>query len=599
MRNTILTTFFLLWTLLNFAQNVQIADPIVQPPLHHIYISPAGNDSNSGDSLTPLATFSAALDKLDQLTVGISGNVYTEVVLFSGTYQEIFRQPLSRYQIGSKLLNVSLRGKGQVLLNGAGLSVNVGGGMVYLLGSNISVRNLKIDQSNENGVRFGYNYNGTVINSHDVWIDSVEVSSTSGHGILMGIGALNANGSSLLIPRAKRFKITNCHVHDAVNYNTPQSQWGSAIKFWNTSHSIAAGNNVHDNSGEGIDFDFCDTVHVIDNQLHDNYANIYLDKVEYAIISGNLIYNEIKEVSGILLGIEAFTAFVSDHYLRDIYIHNNVILNTTGINIWQGIYSAIQMGYFSNIDISHNTLIGKQFANGAQVSFSYETFLGQPVNNIVFSGLRINRNIISANPDSLNNSRLMSSPLDPQPQLVTEHNLFNMQPGFGYNSATDQINSSLPMLLLPNQLDQIRPNSTLNPEFICSAPFSGFPETDFFGIMRAVSQTNVGAAELIEDLGFSQQNTENGFRVFPNPSEGMIRTGKEFESSCFEVRMISGNRIGEVCADQEGSLDLHHLTSGTYILVSCRTNEISRLILWYVSHFLLKPLFGLFKISYL
>ena len=135
------------------------------------------------------------------------------------------------------------------------------------------------------------------------------------------------------------------------------------------------------------------------------------------------------------------------------------------------------------------------------------------------------------------------------------------------------------MLLLPNQLDQIRPNSTLNPEFICSAPFSGFPETDFFGIMRAVSQTNVGAAELIEDLGFSQQNTENGFRVFPNPSEGMIRAGKEFESSCFEVRMISGNRIGEVCADQEGYLDIHHLASGTYILVSCRTNEISRLIL--------------------
>jgi len=501
------------------AQTAIIQEPQLIAPSYRVYLSETGSDTNAGDSLAPLATFSAALDKLNTLSGSQTGDIYGEVVFYSGTYAQQINQPYNKYLIGAKRMNVSVRGKGAVLLDGTGITVNPGSGMIYLLGSNIYVKNLAINYSTDNGVRFGYNYSGIVVNSHDIWIDSVEVAQTAGHGILVGIGALNANGSSTLIPRAKRFKITNCHVHDAVNYNTAQSQWGSAVKFWNTSHNLALNNHVHDNSGEGIDFDFCDTAEVRENLLHDNYANVYLDKMQYAYIHRNYIYNETKVVSGILMGLEAFTAFVTDHYMKDIYVENNVILNTMGINIWQGAYSAIQNGYFTNIQIRHNTVIGKQLANGAQVSFSYNTFLGQPVANVLFANISIDRNIITAHVDSLNNGNLISTPLDPQPGLTNGYNLFNMNPGFAYNSTTDQIRSSIPVYLAPvSALDQLTPNSTYYPDLVMSASNSIGLMEDFHGLPRNTVSTNVGAVELNEGLGIEQHDI-NGSFLSPNPSQ--------------------------------------------------------------------------------
>ncbi len=502
-----------------YAQTVQIEEPQIISPSFSVYVATNGNDSNTGDSLSPLATFSAALNKLDQLTGNTNGNVYTEIVVFPGTYTEVFRQALNKYQIGNKLMNVSLRGKGNVLLDGTGITVNVGGGMIYLLGSNIYVKNIAVKQSTENGVRFGYNFSGTIINPHDILIDSVEVSEIAGHGILLGIGALNANGSSLLIPRAKRFKVTNCHVHDAVNYNTAQSQWGSSIKFWNASQIQALNNHVHDNSGEGINFDFCDTAEVRENLLHDNYANIYLDKMEYAHVHRNFIYNVSKNVSGILTGLEAFTAFVTNHYMKDIYIENNIILNTRGINLWQGIYSAIQNGIYSNIQIRQNTIIGKQFGNGAQVSISHDVFLGQPIPNFSISNISIDRNIISANADSLNNNKLLSAPLNPQPGLTSTYNLYNINPGFAYNATSDQINASLPVSMDPAlALFELSPNSNYNPALIMSVPNSSGILNDYFGMLRNSANTNAGAIELNPTL-YNNEEKLNDFNIYPNPCD--------------------------------------------------------------------------------
>jgi len=482
-----------------------------------------GNDQNSGDSLNPVATFAGALNKLDQLTSNLSGNVYTEVIIYSGNYFEIFKQPLNRFQIGNKYMHVSLRGKDNVMIDGTNLTVNPGNGLVYLLGSNIYVKNIKVNYSTENGIRFGYNYNGTVINSHDIWVDNVEVNQTAGHGVLFGIGALNANGSSTLIPRAKNFKITNSHILNSVNFNTAQSQWGSALKFWNTSHNQAINNHVHDNSGEGINFDYCDTILVRNNLLHDNYANIYLDKAEYAVIEKNHIYNENKVVSGILMGLEAFTAYVTNHFIKDIYVQNNIIHNTTGINIWQGIYSAIQNGYFDNIQIRYNTIIGKQVANGAQISMSYETAFGQPVPNVNFNNLRFERNIISANFDSLNNGKLISGPLNPQPSLTTEYNLFNINPGFGYNITTDQINSNIPVFIDPNSdiIFELTPSITLNPELIMNSMNICNLLEDYAGNVRA-NNSNVGALERNDNLQLDFLEKEDWI-IFPNPVKDQFK----------------------------------------------------------------------------
>ena len=519
MKKSILTILVLAAVTRLLGQTVVIEEPILIVPSYRVYVAPVGNDANSGDSLSPLATFSMALDRLNTLSGSQTGDIYGEVVFYSGTYAQQINQPYNKYVIGSKRLNVSVRGKGDVLFDGSAITVSPGSGMIYLLGSNIHVKNVDINYSTDNGVRFGYNYSGIVVNSHDIWIDSVDVAMTAGHGILVGIGALNANGSSTLIPRAKRFNITNCHVHDAVNYNTPQSQWGSAIKFWNTSHNLALNNHVHDNSGEGIDFDFCDTAEVRGNLLHDNYANIYLDKMQYAHVHRNRIYNETKVVSGILMGLEAFTVYVTDHYMKDIFIENNIILNTLGINLWQGIYSAIQNGIYSNIQIRHNSIIGKQFGNGAQVSISHETLLGQPVPNFTFINVSIDRNIVTANADSLNNNKLFSAPLNPQPGLSYGYNLLNMNPGFAFNAATDLIRNTLPVNLDPTTaLDQLTPNSTYYPDLVMSAPNTVSVSEDYFGLPRNNLNTNVGAVELNEGLGLNGMS-QSSFYLSPNPCQ--------------------------------------------------------------------------------
>lgn len=544
--------------------NFVIENPIIQAPTIKIYLSENGNDNQLGDSLTPLKTFSEALKKIENLTVNQTGETYSEVVLFPGNYHEIFRQPVSYYEINNRKLNVSLRGIENVFIDGTNLNIPSGGGLIYLLGSNISVQNISISQSNENGIRFGYNYNGKVINSHDILIDEVEVSETKGHGILLGIGALNANGSNILIPKAKRFKITNCHIHNSVNYNTAQNQWGSALKFWNTSQSYAVKNHIHDNSGEGIDFDFCDSAIISENKLHDNYANIYLDKMQGAIVEKNLIYNENKVVSGILLGIEAFTAFITNHYLKDIVIENNIILNTMGVNIWQGIYGAIQNASFTNIQIRHNTIIGKQKSNGALVSFSYETIFGNPVPNISFSNLMIERNIISANPDSLNNNLLMSAPLSPQPALITRNNLFNMNPGFGFNLQTDKINLALPLFINPNQtmLQELTPDSIINKPFYFLVDNSVNIPNDYTSKIRFL-KTNVGALEISNTNQLSPNSKFEPY-IFPNPSTDFIEIRGEMNGKEYFIYTQKGDVI--IKNSYKNKIDIERLKPGVYYI---------------------------------
>jgi hypothetical protein len=340
------------------------------------------------------------------------------------------------------------------------------------------------------------------------------------------------------------------------------------VKFWNTSHNQALNNHVHDNSGEGIDFDFCDTALVRGNLLHDNYANVYLDKVQYAVVEKNHIYNEVKVVSGILMGLEAFTSYVTDHYMKDIFIQNNVIHNTMGINIWQGAYSAIQNGIFSNIQIRHNTIIGKQVANGAQVSFSYSTFLGQPVANVSFNNISIDRNIITANVDSLNNGNMISIPLDPQPGLTTGYNLFNRNPGFGYNAGSDQIVAALPFYVDPalDVVSELTPSSVQHPDLVMSATNAWSIPDDFGGNPRAAS-TNVGALERNDQLGIESLVGTN-LEVYPNPTNDKICfSGIEDEGTVVVYDLFGREQLRvQQSKFAKNGLSLSQLNRGTYVI---------------------------------
>jgi hypothetical protein len=303
--------------------------------------------------------------------------------------------------------------------------------------------------------------------------------------------------------------------------------------------------------------------------LFDNYANIYLDKIEYAYIHNNLIYNQTKVVTGILMGIEAFTGYITNHFIKDVYIDNNIILNTLGISIWQGIYSAIQNGYFQNIYIRQNTLIGKQVGNGALVSFSYETLLGQPVPNVSHSNITIERNIISANIDSLNNQKLLSAPLNPQQGLTSGYNLFNINPGFAFNASSDQINNSVPVYVNPtgNIQQELTPNSNLNAELIMTAQNNPAVMVDYFYTLRQSGNTNVGAIELNEYLKIDGLDASN-FKVYPNPTADLLMISLDENQNGIKVKCFDalGSEVLNTALVKNEPIDIHYLSNGSYLL---------------------------------
>lgn len=538
-----------------------VDEPILLPNTHRIYLSITGNDGASGDSLNPLSTFSQALSKLEQLTATQSGAIHAEVVLFPGQYTQALTQAVSQYQLTNRTLHVSVRGIGLVELDGSMLSnLSPGGGMIHLLGSHISVKNISVIFSPVNGVRFGYDWNGTVIPSHDIWIEHVNVSSTLGHGILVGIGALNSNNPLNLSPMTERFMITGCLVQDAVNFNIPQNDWGSAIKAWNAKHVTIKNCWAQNNSGEGIDLDYCDSVEITDNQLNDNYANIYLDKAQHVWIHRNFIRNEQKQMPGILIGLEAFTGLLTNHYNSSIKIYNNVLLNTQGIHFWQGNYSGIQHGYFQQIDITHNTIIGRQSGAGSCIHFNYDTFLGNPVLNVHFDSIRIERNSISAHIDSLNNGKLCHSSLFPQPGLTGSYNLLNQATVNWSLSPTDSVHSGLP--IFGNTPYDVIPGSNAL-DLLYSVPLS-WVTTDYYGQPRTETSNNCGA--IVASFTELAEITTERLELFPNPCTSQLFV-EGISGEKAELFDYSGTFIGTLSRDMHLSFDVSSIPSGSYLIV--------------------------------
>ncbi len=532
--------------------------PTISPTSLRVYMATSGNDNNSGDSLNPVQTFGKALDLLVSQTTNQFGEIYTEVVLFEGLYQQALVQPVNKYQLTNRNLNVSVRGIGTVELDGTNLSnLSSGSGMVHLLGSHISVSNVHVLYSPANGIRFGFNYNGVVINPHDITISSSEVMSTSGHGILVGIGALNTANPFILSQMAERFLIEDCNVHDAVNFNTVQSQWGSAIKAWNTRHVTVRNCIVRDNGGEGINFDECDSIDVYSNDAFDNVIGIYLDKVTNAWLHRNYIANYVKQTEGMLFGIEAYTSLITNHYIKKIRIFNNLLLNTQGLAFWQGIYGANQHGYFDQIEILHNTIIGKQSGNGSCIHFNFETFLGQPAPNVHFSQISMERNIVSANPDSLNNNQLIYATL-PVPGFSASYNVYSQNIWSSMSSVSDVIDPQIPTSIL--SIANAVPGSGLVPVHL--VPTTTLT-TDFYMNTRGTTQTAAGAFEL-SSIGLQDQYTDE-ILVAPNPTSGQFKL-IGLEGGVIRITDMSGKIVFKNQYKKDQEINLTNLLPGLYLI---------------------------------
>jgi hypothetical protein len=143
-----------------------------------------------------------------------------------------------------------------------------------------------------------------------------------------------------------------------------------------------------------------------------------------------------------------------------------------------------------------------------------------------------------------------------------------MNPGFGYNSSTDLINTNIAPNVIPSQVNfDLAPNSNYNPELIMSVPNSAGILTDFFGDLRNQTNTNAGAIELNPSLA-SLENIEIEFNVFPNPfkDEFMIITKEEYIGKEFQIFDISGKLVESASIYSTEQKHKISLKTGIYFL---------------------------------
>lgn len=547
-----------------------VQQPLIKTPQFEIYIATFGADSHSGDSLEPLATFTAALNKIESRTIGQTGDVYAAVVFYPGTYPFAASQPANKFEVNGRRLNVSVRGMNGAVLVGSGLNQGGGDAMIALKGHNIFVKNISIDYAPANGINFGYRYNGTLIYSHDVLVENVRVKNTAGHGIIGGMGKMNENGSGFL-DFSERFLFRNCEVTESVNHNNLEaSQWGSAIKFHYVKNGIVENCRVYNNAGEGIDLDYCENIMLKDNTLFDNRANIYLDKAENCILQSNLLYYKQRQSVSLLLSTEAVSALIKDYFLRNIYIYNNTILNSqTAIGYWQGTIGGLQTTSLENLHIAHNSIIGKPLTTGGMINFSYEKgHFGGPPSNINFSNITLENNIISAHPDSLTRP-IVFGPIDPQPALSYGYNLWSENPIRAYNSSTDLINANLPNYVSADSINKLIPLVGQTDALIFKVPAKDYLVDDMLDSLRTKPKTNVGAFELQQGTAtkMTEHANEDDFKIYPNPVKDFIRLQASQNIGGASYQIV--NSTGKLVMDgviSEKEIDIRLLPPGSYVL---------------------------------
>lgn len=493
------SVIFILTCKYSFAQlSATLAYPAIKPISYRVYIGINGSNSNVGDSLNPVADFNTALAKIKEWTAGKIGNIFAEVVLYKGTYPFSLSQSLAYYNPDQRVLNVSVRGKGNVTLDER-LNPNAGAtAMIHLLGSNISVKNIKIAYAAGHGTLFGYNWNNTVIVPHDIYLDGLQIEQTAGHGILVGLGRFQSVNNPIQLPFVERVWINNSVVTNAVNYNElNHTSWGSAIKLHYVKNGIISNCTSFNNGGEGIDLDDCNTILIEGSVSHDNRSNVYFDKAENVIFRNNLIFSSFRSSIGLLLSTEVSSSLIQNYYLRNLFVYNNLFLNTPcAVGYWMGTVSASQKSILNNLQVVNNTIVGKRTSGFGIFNMAYQTDMlnsNIPARNVVFEDLLWKGNIVAFNSDSL--GKVFNGPLNPQPELITENNLYSAIPNVIYNAQYDLIDSSILNFGNPDSLSLYIPNRQYTNGYAALMPRIDYITNDFNYEFRLHDSTNIGAFE--------------------------------------------------------------------------------------------------------
>ena len=503
---------------ISLAQKIQdIPLPFIIEPTVKVYVSPYGNDKANGSKDLPLQTFQAAFSQLQSITSGLKNRVPCAILVLPGRYilSDIIEQNQARFSPDgpqNRLLDVSIIGVGNPIIDGSAIKKSGGFGLIRLCGSHITVQGLIIKNSPSYGLVIGQSFaRSTHVNIEDVVIDS-----TYDHGLL--IGDINSNKKDTV-------HISHCRITETNRKNEfgLAKQWGSAIKLYGASTVLIDSCFLHRNWGEAICINSSSEIEIHNTTIFDNWGPaVYCDIARNVSIHCNLfvstadstIYSNGKRgMIGVLISAEAWDPLQQELYSENIDIYSNVFMNCSGIlDIWEGTLSFIQTATFRNIRLAFNSAFGlKTGANNQNASFISTVFSSPFPINRKLQNILIYGNIMSANPLVYPPTMWVRSSAEPLKFITFAQNRWNrIKPSIG-NYAVDDIG------ILPDSINL--DNIIAEPDLIKRVKSLDGITTDYFGLKRKADSTLAGAFSSLYISGIYQEHiskTKGTYGIFLN-----------------------------------------------------------------------------------
>lgn len=527
------------------------------------YVSPSGNNSNTGSLLLPWQTVQFGLN---QLSVGDTLNLLT------GIYNEKIQIPINgiciRSYIGSSPIIdatgintqdaiISINNKSNIIIDGIELRNNIQNDAIGILvdgiASNITIKNCTI---------------------HDIHFSSNPAAPVNASTNAQGIIVYGTNSTTA---------ITNLKILDNHLYNCRLGfSEGIAING-NVENFEISGNLVHDLTNIGIDIighegtspnpinDQARNGSVKNNTIYNclsPYATsggIYIDGGKNIVVENNVSYHN---GYGIEIGCENIGKTTDS-----ITVRNNIFYdNEMSALAFGGFDYPSGSGKVINSSFRNNTCYFNGFSNSAfgelYLSYSENSIIE---NNIFYTS---NQNI------------LVYAELS-QPSLLFDYNVFYCQSGmtnlyFDWNgnsytgfsnfvSGSGTNSNSVfgnPAFVLP---------STSTPDFHITASSvalnSGNPafvpavnEKDIDNENRANGVVDCGADEYYLTLGFGDYSVTNKLLIYPNPTSDLLFIKNTSDNSNIEIINDLGQIIFKKNLSTNDVIDVSDFANGVYII---------------------------------
>lgn len=578
------TTFTIFMMYTDLMGQFNILTPSINDATHPIsdtiYMSPSGNDGNTGTLTKPVLSFSKALSLLPFGKPGIqNGHAYGLIIMQAGTYIAPigFSQYLGDWKNGNTYKNVSVEGIGKVIIMGPKDS-SAGNHLLFLRGDHIYVKNLTLRNGKVNGLLMAGDADR---HCHDIRIENIDTDSVGGFG--------------LLIKNGEKIEISGCNIMRSAQLNSENLKslcnWPSGLKLLGCKNFRVHHCRVGYSRGEGLNYQNSLNGEAYSNILHDNTSNYYNENSKNIIIRNNYFYNSIegqnkywrrcpadtglkRSPCAILLAnegschnittggtfencsIKCATPFTNTEYyptIDSIFIYNNVMQDVgSALDFWEGSTQIPGINCIKNVFFFNNTSIGYLgYSNSQHPIINAQFPYYNPIINTYsrLENIKIWNNIFSVDKVVYPNLRgyvAVFSPLHPSASVIDfSGNLWNY--GFSNKTATDSINTSIPGSIPPvsnNQFSAIVPSKTNSALRQYSKAFVHTPTIDFYGKPRS-SGTNVGAFEYDPTLNipFSKHALS---LVYPNPSDGTFQV--QGYTNTVYLYNSTGSKIAQISA---------------------------------------------------